>query len=98
MASCTEVSCSELAGHVNIFHGKLVLLCSLYGEQLFLSVCGSVAIDVLEQVQCGARFYAYMLRKPPPSRLFPDASLVRASARESRSATQVAPLEISDSW
>ena len=30
-------------------------------------------------------------------RLFPDASLVRASARESRSATQVAPLEISDS-
>ena len=31
------------------------------------------------------------------SRLFPDASLVRASARESRSATQVAPLEISDS-
>ena len=32
------------------------------------------------------------------SRLFPDASLVRASARESRSATQVAPLEISDSW
>ena len=32
------------------------------------------------------------------SRLFPDASLVTASARESRSATQVAPLEISDSW
>ena len=31
------------------------------------------------------------------ARLFPDASLVRASARESRSATQVAPLEISDS-
>ena len=31
------------------------------------------------------------------TRLFPDASLVRASARESRSATQVAPLEISDS-
>ena len=32
------------------------------------------------------------------ARLFPDASLVRASAQESRSATQVAPLEISDSW
>ena len=32
-----------------------------------------------------------------PARLFPDASLVRASSRESRSATQVAPLEISDS-
>ena len=31
------------------------------------------------------------------TRLFPDASLVRASARESRSSTQVAPLEISDS-
>ena len=31
------------------------------------------------------------------SRLFPDASLVKASAPESRSATQVAPLEISDS-
>ena len=30
--------------------------------------------------------------------LFPDASLVKASAPESRSATQVAPLEISDSW
>ena len=30
-------------------------------------------------------------------RLFPDASLVRASARVSRSATQVAPLEISNS-
>ena len=74
MASRTEVSCcSVLAGHVNIFHGKLVLLCSLYGEQLFLSVCESVAIDVLEQVQCGARFYAYMLRKPPPhlSETFP---------------------------
>ena len=31
------------------------------------------------------------------SQLFPDASLVKASAPESRSATQVAPLEISDS-
>ena len=30
-------------------------------------------------------------------RLFPDASLVKASAAESRSAMQVAPLEISDS-
>ena len=30
-------------------------------------------------------------------RLFPDASLVKASAPESRSATQVAPLEISNS-
>ena len=30
--------------------------------------------------------------------LFPHASLVKASAPESRSATQVAPLEISDSW
>ena len=42
-------------------------------------------------------FYALERRKWDP-RLFPDASLVRASARESRSATQVAPLEISDSW
>ena len=33
----------------------------------------------------------------PCARLFPDASLVKASAPESRSATQVAPLEISDS-
>ena len=32
------------------------------------------------------------------SQLYPDASLVKASAPESRSATQVAPLEISDSW
>ena len=31
------------------------------------------------------------------SRLFPDASLVKASAPESRSTTQVAPLEISNS-
>ena len=31
------------------------------------------------------------------SQLFQDASLVKASALESRSATQVAPLEISDS-
>ena len=31
------------------------------------------------------------------ARLFPDASLVKASAPESRSAMQVAPLEISDS-
>ena len=31
------------------------------------------------------------------AQLFPDASLVKASAPESRSATQVAPLEISDS-
>ena len=31
------------------------------------------------------------------SQLFPDASLGKASAAESRSATQVAPLEISDS-
>ena len=31
------------------------------------------------------------------ARLFPDASLVKASAPESRSATQVAPLEIPDS-
>ena len=31
------------------------------------------------------------------SQLFPDASLVKASAPESRSAMQVAPLEISDS-
>ena len=38
-----------------------------------------------------------MLRLPNGSRLFPDASLVKASAPESRSATQVAPLEISDS-
>ena len=39
-----------------------------------------------------------LARSTDSSRLFPDASLVRASARESRSATQVAPLEISDSW
>ena len=33
--------------------------------------------------------------EPDLSWLFPDTSLVRASAQESRSATQVAPLEIS---
>ena len=38
-----------------------------------------------------------ILREAYRSRLFPDASLVKASAPESRSATQVAPLEISDS-
>ena len=45
----------------------------------------------------GVAEWLIILPIPCKARLFPDASLVKASAPESRSATQVAPLEISDS-
>jgi len=55
---------------------------------------GTLAFLPRRQVVFFFFFFFFTLLSP---RLFPDASLVEASAPESRSATQVAPLEISDS-
>ena len=80
-----------------------VYFCKGYELMCLLQMCFPLAVlqyvsqshqFSTQSLQVAVAVLRYMSQSP---RLFPDASLVKASAPESRSATQVAPLEISDS-
>jgi len=61
------------------------------------SIISTFKGDVQESLDVYTKYSELWNQVSYQTRLFPDASLVKASAPESRSAMQVAPLEISNS-
>ena len=85
-----DSNCKHICLDININNSGVL-------ERPFLNFILHLFKNDIEAYNFNFNIHKCFSKHKSPPRLFPDASLVRASARESRSATQVAPLEISDS-